>query len=206
MTSAARFVSIASRDLIFVGPAGYEMPIHVAIGAPYAEAKAEEAKGEAGCLVLTCDDPDLTTEITGADEMEALLAGLEFLQSFLVNLESIGGKLKAVDGSPFDPNGSILLQEFRAIQARRNARQSCDALRGQTPDGRTEGMNREQAVDVKERALAAVEALASVLDIVKGKVPDDEFEQVKKGIGLAIGSIEIHVNARLYRQFPDLER
>ena len=67
-------------------------------------------------------------------------------------------------------------------------------------------MNREQAVDVKERALAAVEALASVLDIVKGKVPDDEFEQVKKGIGLAIGSIEIHVNARLYRQFPDLER
>ena len=66
-------------------------------------------------------------------------------------------------------------------------------------------MNRDQAVEVKERALAAVEALASALDIVKGKVTDEEFEQVKKGIGLAIGSIEIQVNARLYRQFPDLE-
>ncbi|SHN36831.1 hypothetical protein [Rhizobacter sp. OV335] len=129
MTSAARFVSLASRDLIFVGPDGYEMPIHVAISAPYADAKAEEAKGEAGCLVLTCDDPDLTTEITGADEMEALLAGREFLQSFLVNLESIGGgKLKALDGSPFDPNGSILLQESRAIQARKNARRSTENL------------------------------------------------------------------------------
>ena len=183
------------------------MPIHVAIGAPYAEAEAEEAKGRAGCLVLTCDDPDLTTEITGADEMEALLAGLEFLQSFLVNLESIGGgKLKALDGSPFDPNGSILLQESRAIQARKNARRSGDALRGQVPDGRTEGMNREQAVEVKEKALAAVEALTSVLYIVKGKVSDEEFERIKRGIGLAIGSIEIHVNAPLYRQFPDLER
>ena len=57
MDHTARFIPIAFRDLIFVGPDGYEMPIHIAIGAPYAEAKAEEAKGEAGCLVLTCDDP-----------------------------------------------------------------------------------------------------------------------------------------------------
>jgi hypothetical protein len=137
MDPITRFVPIATRNLIFVGPTGYEMPIHIAISAPYAEAKAEEAKGEAGCLVLTCDDPDLTTEITGADEMEALLAGLEFLQSFLVNLESIGGgKLKALDGSPFDPNGSILLQESRAIQARKTARRSTDNLaRSPTPGG-----------------------------------------------------------------------
>lgn len=124
-----RFFPIASRNLIFVGPTGYEMPIHVAISAPYAEAEAEEAKGRAGCLVLTCDDPDLTTEITGSDEMEALLAGLEFLQSFPVNLESIGGgRLKALDGSPFGPNGSILLQESRAIQVRKNARRSTENL------------------------------------------------------------------------------
>jgi hypothetical protein len=36
-------------------------------------------------------------------------------------------------------------------------------------------------------------------------LPDKEFEHIKKGIGLAIGSIEIQVNAPLYRQFPDLE-
>jgi hypothetical protein len=123
MAQADRFVPIASRDLIFVGPDGYEMPIHVAISAPYAEAVAQEMKGQAACLVLTCDDPDLATEITGADEMEALLAGLEFLQSFLVNLATTGkGSLKTVDGLPFDHDGSIQLQEFRAIQARKRDR------------------------------------------------------------------------------------
>jgi hypothetical protein len=66
-------------------------------------------------------------------------------------------------------------------------------------------MNRDHAVEVNKRALAAVGELASILDIVKDKVAAAEFEQVKKGIGLAIGSIEIHVNAHLYRQFPDLE-
>jgi hypothetical protein len=66
-------------------------------------------------------------------------------------------------------------------------------------------MNRDQAVRIKEKALAAVEELTSVLDIVKDKVPAEEFEQIKKGTGLAIGSIEMHVNAQLYRQFPDLE-
>jgi hypothetical protein len=66
-------------------------------------------------------------------------------------------------------------------------------------------MNRDQAVEVNKRALAAVGALVSILDIVKDKVAAEEFEQVKKGIGLAMGSIEIHVNATLYRQFPDLE-
>jgi hypothetical protein len=68
-----------------------------------------------------------------------------------------------------------------------------------------ETMNRDLAARIKEKALAAVEELTSILDIVKGEIPAHEFEQVKKGVGLAIGSIEMHVNAQLYRQFPDLE-
>jgi hypothetical protein len=66
-------------------------------------------------------------------------------------------------------------------------------------------MNRDLAAGIKEKALAAVEELTSILDIVKDKVPAEEFEQIKKGTGLAIGSIEMHVNAQLYRQFSDLE-
>lgn len=66
-------------------------------------------------------------------------------------------------------------------------------------------MNRDLAARIKEKALAAVEELTSILDIVKGELPAHEFEQVKKGVGLAIGSVEMHVNAQVYRQFPDLE-
>lgn len=114
------FVPIASRDLLLVAPDGHKMPIHVAISAPYAEARFPTMKGSAACLVLTSANPDLAIEIPGADSMEALLAGLEFLQAFLQNLASAGGgTLTTADGASFDPGGSPLLQEFRALQARK---------------------------------------------------------------------------------------
>ncbi|MCW7541277.1 hypothetical protein OOT46_26045 [Aquabacterium sp. A7-Y] len=115
----APFIPVASRDLIFVGPDQYEMSVHVAIGAPYTPAQAEDMKGYAGCLVLTCDDPTLATEIHGADEMEALMAGLDFIESFLKRLAVEGkGRLKTLDGLPFDPNGSALLQQQRELTRR----------------------------------------------------------------------------------------
>jgi len=67
-------------------------------------------------------------------------------------------------------------------------------------------MHRDQAIRIKEKALAAIEELTSMLVIVEDTLPAEEFERLKKGIGLAIGSIEMHVNAQLYRQHPDLER
>jgi hypothetical protein len=111
------FVSIASRDLIFVGPDEFRMSIHVAISAPYKPADAEGMEKLAACQVLTCDEPTLATEVFGSDEIEALIAGLEFLEFFLVNLakSSGGGQLFLEDGSVFDPAGSILLKESRRL-------------------------------------------------------------------------------------------
>lgn len=114
------FVAIAERDLIFVGSDGYQMPIHVAVGAPYSNARTEGMEKYAACLVLTCDDPELTTEMFGGDEMEALVAALEFIESFLQNLVRVyDGKLTTPDGTPFDPAGSMLLQETRKRASRK---------------------------------------------------------------------------------------
>jgi hypothetical protein len=119
MATPSRFMPIAARDLVLVRADGYQMPVYVAVGAPYSPAKADEMKQYAGCLVLTCDEPDLATEIYGADEMEALIAALEFIESFLRRLvvES-GGQLRGSDGHPFDPAGSTLLKESRQLQSR----------------------------------------------------------------------------------------
>jgi hypothetical protein len=119
MKDQAEFVPMAQRDLILVRPDGYQMPIHVAVGAPYAKATSEGMEDHAACLVLTCDEPDLATEVFGQDEMEALTAGLEFIETFLTNLTDDGGKLTSPDGAPFDPSGSILLKESRKLSARR---------------------------------------------------------------------------------------
>ncbi|MFS2101492.1 hypothetical protein ACCC97_21290 [Variovorax sp. Varisp85] len=66
-------------------------------------------------------------------------------------------------------------------------------------------MTRDQAIQIQAKALAAVEELVSVLEIVKDAVAPEEYERVKKSIGLSIGAIEMHVNVPLYQQFPDLE-
>ncbi|RRH80828.1 hypothetical protein EH244_30030 [Variovorax beijingensis] len=66
-------------------------------------------------------------------------------------------------------------------------------------------MKRDQAIQIHTRALAAVGELASVLEIVKDAITPEEFEQVKRGVGLSIGAIEMHINVPLYHQFPDLE-
>ncbi|CAN7442273.1 hypothetical protein LJR118_002928 [Acidovorax sp. LjRoot118] len=113
------FLATTERDLIFVGSDGYQMPIHVAVGAPYANARTEGMEKYAACLFLTCDDPELTTEIFGGDEMEALAAALEFIESFLQKLVRVyGGKLTTPDGTPFDPAGSMLLKESRRLASR----------------------------------------------------------------------------------------
>lgn len=113
MTIEKRFTPIASRDLIFVNADKFETPIHVAIGAPYAPALADEAKHYAGCMVLTCEDPELATEVFGIDEFEALEVALSFLRLFLSKLAATeGGELLNKDRSKFDPEGSPLLKQI----------------------------------------------------------------------------------------------
>ncbi|RST47335.1 hypothetical protein [Variovorax sp. MHTC-1] len=66
-------------------------------------------------------------------------------------------------------------------------------------------MKRDQAIQIHAKALAAVESLISILEVMKDTVAPEEFEKLKKGVGLSIGAIEMHINAPLHQQFPDLE-
>lgn len=111
MCTDPRFVPIAERHLVFVGPDLRESPLDVAIGPPYRPAMEEAMRAYAACLVWTNDDPALFTEVFGADEMEALIAGLEFIERHLTMHVTLGGGvLKTIEGNAFDPAGSFLLQ------------------------------------------------------------------------------------------------
>jgi hypothetical protein len=39
----------------------------------------------------------------------------------------------------------------------------------------------------------------------EGSVTAEEFERIRRSIGLAVGAIEMHVNVPLYQMFTDLE-
>jgi hypothetical protein len=120
MENERRFEPIASRDLLLVRADGMEIPIHVAIGAPYPLVRVEGSECSAGCLVLTCDDPDLASEVVGSDLMEALAVALSFLELYLIKIvEETDGVLQNADGSAFRPDGSIFLREARRFVSRK---------------------------------------------------------------------------------------
>ncbi len=102
-------------------PDGTTVAIHVALGAPYRPAMLDG--NYAGCQVLTCDDPDLSSEVIGRDEMDALAVALEFLELYLIKIvEETHGRLSELDGTPIDPRGSGILLHARKFVA--NKRQA----------------------------------------------------------------------------------
>jgi hypothetical protein len=121
VSDSKSFRPVAVRELVHVSKDGYELPVYLAVSAPYFPAETEGMEAYAGCLVQTCDDPDLAVEMFGADEMEALLAGLEYIELFLANVLKVGdgGELRTTSGQPFDPSGSVLLKESRRRRANR---------------------------------------------------------------------------------------
>lgn len=66
-------------------------------------------------------------------------------------------------------------------------------------------MEKDVAIRIKGEALLAVEHLMAALRIAENELSRDEFEEVKKGVGMAIGAIEMRVNVPLYTKHPDLE-
>ena len=97
---------------------GREMPIDVAIGAPYAPARTEGQEKMSGCLLSTSDDEALAIEILGKDNLEALEMAVRHIRLFLCELVSRGGELRYLDGSKFEPEGSQILKQFKEHAAK----------------------------------------------------------------------------------------
>jgi hypothetical protein len=103
------FVPIARRDLKFSTSPTVALDVILALSAPYRPAKTPMGSGNAACMVLTCDDPDLAIEVSGNDEFEALEMALIHLEKFLDTLSSDKrGKLLNQDGTPFEPKNVAL--------------------------------------------------------------------------------------------------
>lgn len=119
------FQPMVSRSLKLIRPDGIDIPIYVAAGIPYRPAIMKGFEDQAGCLVLTCDDPDLTTEVCGFDEFEALAAAVSSLQLYLVKIvEETGGQLQTLDGRPVDPIGSVFLRQMQEFVSRKASKKS----------------------------------------------------------------------------------
>ncbi|EBA5557587.1 hypothetical protein [Salmonella enterica] len=66
-------------------------------------------------------------------------------------------------------------------------------------------MKKKQAIEIKKYSLDAISELSKILSIQRESVSEEEYERLKKGVGIAIGDIQINLLDVIYSQYPDID-
>ena len=66
-------------------------------------------------------------------------------------------------------------------------------------------MDKEIAIQVKEHGLKAVEELSKALFCCYEKCPPEEYQVVRKAVGLSIGRINLELLDFIYSLYPELD-
>jgi hypothetical protein len=66
-------------------------------------------------------------------------------------------------------------------------------------------MNKHDAAKMKESALKAIEELTGLLDVALESCSEDEYQQIRKGVGLSIGRIQTELLDVIYAIHPELD-
>jgi len=109
------FTAVARRDLKFATSKTFARNVVLAISLPYSPPKTPMGLGEVACMVLTCDDPEMTVEVSGKDELEVLQKALLHIEKFVdVLAADKTGKLLNKDGTPFERQNVTLFARLLA--------------------------------------------------------------------------------------------
>ena len=65
---------------------------------------------------------------------------------------------------------------------------------------------RQFALEVQSRGLKAVELLWEIVELNKDGCSPDEYERIRRGVGIALGRIQMDVLDTLYKHHPDLNQ
>jgi hypothetical protein len=61
------------------------------------------------------------------------------------------------------------------------------------------------AIGAREHALKAISELSQILNVTQGRCSQEEYERIKKGVGLSIGKIQSDLLDVIYAEHPDLD-
>ena len=64
---------------------------------------------------------------------------------------------------------------------------------------------REAAIQIQAHALAAIRSLTAALDVAIATGDTDLVEEVKRGAGISIGTIDTRLLSAIYRRHPDID-
>lgn len=66
-------------------------------------------------------------------------------------------------------------------------------------------INRQSAIEIQKLALEAVSKLSRILAVTENRCDKEEYEKVKKGVGLSIGAIQMELLETINSLYPDLD-
>jgi hypothetical protein len=64
-------------------------------------------------------------------------------------------------------------------------------------------IEKNAAIEVQRRALDSIKSLSLVLQACESRCSPDEFERIKRGVGLSIGRIETELLGVIYAAYPE---
>jgi hypothetical protein len=65
-------------------------------------------------------------------------------------------------------------------------------------------IEKQIAVETRDHALKAISELSQMLNVIHGRCSHEDYERIKKGIGLSIGIIQCELLDIIYAEHPDL--
>src|SRR5881397_1164461 len=66
-------------------------------------------------------------------------------------------------------------------------------------------MNKQDAIDMQQHGLRAIEELSDPLNIASDRCSREEFERIKIGVGLSLGKILMEIVEVLDQQYPEID-
>jgi hypothetical protein len=66
-------------------------------------------------------------------------------------------------------------------------------------------MEKKVAIEIQQHALDAIRSLAQALSASENRCSSEEFQQIKRGVGLSMGRIETELLGVIYAVYPELD-
>lgn len=66
-------------------------------------------------------------------------------------------------------------------------------------------IEKNTAIEVQKHALDSIKSLSLALEACDSRCSPDEFERIRRAVGLSIGRIETELLAIVYKAYPELD-
>jgi hypothetical protein len=66
-------------------------------------------------------------------------------------------------------------------------------------------IDKQCATEIRDLALKSIMNLSQILQVIRGRCTEQEYEKLKKGVGLSVGKIQIDILDVVYITHPDLD-